>query len=171
MYWVSRSYYADQLITVPLVVIFTKFDAQIIQESVKLNDLENYQDRWAKARENADITFQRIYLASVLGTQHPPKAHVQLEGEEVNISMSKKIMFFNRYAKTRKELSWADSRDCKCYWWCQSPSAVCLNTDEQPWPLCWICTSVRIMHQIISTIYIWSSEMSWKLIWKHFPGI
>ncbi|KAF8710128.1 hypothetical protein AX14_013433 [Amanita brunnescens Koide BX004] len=64
---------------VPLVVIFTKFDAQIIQESVKLNDLENYQDRWAKARENADITFQRIYLASVLGTQHPPKAHVQLE--------------------------------------------------------------------------------------------
>jgi hypothetical protein len=63
-------------------VIFTKFDAQIIQESVKLNSWENYQDKWAKAREVADITFQSIYLARVLSTQHPPKAYVQLEGEE-----------------------------------------------------------------------------------------
>ena len=63
----------------PLVVIFTKFDAQIIQEAVKFKHLE---DKWAKARENADITFQTMYLASVLNTQHPPKAYVQLEGEE-----------------------------------------------------------------------------------------
>ena len=69
-------------IVVPLVVIFTKYDAQIIQESVQLNNLENYRDRWAKARENADITFQRIYLTKVLSTEHPPKAHVRLEGEE-----------------------------------------------------------------------------------------
>ena len=68
--------------TVPLVVIFTKFDAQIIQESVKLNYWENFQDKWAKARRNADITFQSTYLARVLGTQHPPKAYVRLEGEE-----------------------------------------------------------------------------------------
>ena len=72
------------IITVPLVVIFTKFDAQIIQESVKLNDLE---DKWVKARENADSTFQSTYLAKVLNTAYPPKAHVQLEGEEVNISI------------------------------------------------------------------------------------
>ncbi|KAF8701246.1 hypothetical protein AX14_000509 [Amanita brunnescens Koide BX004] len=64
---------------VPLVVIFTKFDAQIIQESVKLSDLENYQKRWAKAREKADITFQSTYLAKVLRTQHPPKAFLRLE--------------------------------------------------------------------------------------------
>ncbi|KAF8703648.1 hypothetical protein AX14_014171, partial [Amanita brunnescens Koide BX004] len=69
---------------VPLVVIFTKFDAQIIQESVKLNSWENYQDKWAKAREVADITFQSIYLARVLSTQHPPKAYVQLEDMHKN---------------------------------------------------------------------------------------
>ncbi|KAF8729090.1 hypothetical protein AX14_006458 [Amanita brunnescens Koide BX004] len=64
---------------VPLVVVFTKYDAQIIQESVKLNYLESFQDKWTKARENADVTFQRIYLAMVLSTQHPPRAHVRLE--------------------------------------------------------------------------------------------
>ena len=82
MYQASKLQCADQEITVPLVVIFTKFDAQIIQESVKLNTMNDYQDKWAKARENADITFQTMYLASVLNTQHPPKAYVQLEGEE-----------------------------------------------------------------------------------------
>ncbi|KAF8702937.1 hypothetical protein AX14_014290, partial [Amanita brunnescens Koide BX004] len=61
---------------VPLVVIFTKFDAQIIQESVQL---EHDQDKWAKARKNADITFQSIYLARVLSAQHPPKGYVRLE--------------------------------------------------------------------------------------------
>ena len=81
MYQVSKSC-ANLEITVPLVVIFTKFDAQIIQESVKLDNLENYEDKWALARENADITFQSTYLARVLSTQHPPKAYVRLEGEE-----------------------------------------------------------------------------------------
>ena len=64
------------------MVIFTKFDAQIIQESVKFNNLENYQDKWIKARENANSTFQAIYLAKILSTEYPPKAYVQLEGEE-----------------------------------------------------------------------------------------
>ena len=67
---------------VPLLVIFTKFDAQIIQESVKMDNLDNCQDKWAKARENADITFQSKYVARVLGTLHPPKACVRLKGEE-----------------------------------------------------------------------------------------
>ena len=64
------------------MVIFTKFDAQIIQEFAKLNDWENYEDRWAEARKSADTTFQREYLDKVLGTQHPPKGHLQLEGEK-----------------------------------------------------------------------------------------
>lgn len=64
------------------MVVFTKFDAQIIQECVKLGNVENYEDRWAKARENADIAFQSTYLARVLSTQHPPRAYVRLEGED-----------------------------------------------------------------------------------------
>ena len=64
------------------MVIFTKFDAQIIQEAVKLNDMENYRDKWAKARENANITFNSTYLDNVLSTQYPPKTYVRLEGEK-----------------------------------------------------------------------------------------
>ena len=47
--------------TVPLVVVFTKFDGQIIQESGKLDDMDDAV-KWDKARENAEITFQTVYL-------------------------------------------------------------------------------------------------------------
>jgi hypothetical protein len=67
--------------TVPLVVVFTKFDGQIIQESGKLGDMEDNTVKWDKARENAEITFQRVYLPKVFGTNYPPKAYVCLEGE------------------------------------------------------------------------------------------
>ena len=67
---------------VPLVAIFTKCDGQIIQESLKLDDLNDSGVKWDKARENANVTFQRIYLPRVLHTLHPPKAYVQLQGEE-----------------------------------------------------------------------------------------
>ena len=63
--------------TVPLVVVFTKFDAQIIQECGKLDDME---DKWDKARKNAKITFQNDYLPKVFDTKYPPKAYVCLEG-------------------------------------------------------------------------------------------
>ena len=64
---------------VPLVVVFTKFDAQIIQESRKLDDMVDAV-KWGKAKENAEITFQRVYLPKVFGTDHPPKAYVCLGG-------------------------------------------------------------------------------------------
>ena len=66
--------------TVPLVVVFTKFDGQIIQESGKFDDMEDDAVKWNKARENAEITFQRDYLPKVFGTNYPPKAYVCLEG-------------------------------------------------------------------------------------------
>ena len=64
------------------MVVFTKFDGQIIQESGKLDDIEDEAVKWSKARENAEITFQRVYLPKVFGTQYPPKAYVHLEGED-----------------------------------------------------------------------------------------
>ena len=66
--------------TVPLVVVFTKFDGQIIQESEKLDDVVDNEVKWDKARKNAEITFQRVYLPKVLGTNYPPKAYVRLGG-------------------------------------------------------------------------------------------
>jgi hypothetical protein len=61
------------------VVIFTKFDGQIIKEYTDLNDLEN-PDKWDKARQNAEKTFQTVYLPKVMDTKYPPKAYLQLEG-------------------------------------------------------------------------------------------
>ena len=65
--------------TVPLVVVFTKFDGQIIQESHKLNDIDNAA-KWDKARVNAEIIFQCFYLPKVFSTNYPPKAYVCLGG-------------------------------------------------------------------------------------------
>jgi hypothetical protein len=62
------------------VVIFTKFDGQIASEFVNLTDA-NDEDKWERARELAEITFQKVYLPKLLDTKHPPKAYVQLEGE------------------------------------------------------------------------------------------
>ena len=64
-----------------MVVVFTKFDGQIIQESGKLDDLDMDDEvKWDKARENAEITFQSVYLPRVINTKYPPKAYVCLEG-------------------------------------------------------------------------------------------
>ncbi len=40
-----------------MVAIFTKFDAQIIQEYGKLNDVLDSHDRWKMSRKNADNAF------------------------------------------------------------------------------------------------------------------
>ena len=37
--------------------------------------------KWDKARENAETTFQMVYLPKVLDTNYPPKAYVCLGGE------------------------------------------------------------------------------------------
>ena len=66
--------------TVPLVVIFTKFDGQIASEFVNLTDAKN-EDKWERARKIAEDTFQKNYLPKVLNAKCPPKAYVKLEGE------------------------------------------------------------------------------------------
>ena len=64
------------------MVIFTKFDGQIASEYVNLTDANlKDEDKWERAREIAEITFQKVYLPTVLDTKYPPKAYVQLEGE------------------------------------------------------------------------------------------
>ena len=63
------------------MAVFTKFDGQIIQESGKLDDMDMDDEvNWDKARENAEITFQTVYLPKVFDTKYPPKAYVCLEG-------------------------------------------------------------------------------------------
>ena len=63
------------------MVIFTKFDGQIASEFVNLAADTKDEDKWKRASEIAGITFQTVYLPKVLDTRYPPKAYVQLEGE------------------------------------------------------------------------------------------
>ncbi|KAF8336162.1 hypothetical protein F5887DRAFT_1247368 [Amanita rubescens] len=67
---------------VPLVTIFTKFDGQIIQEYGKLDETK-HEDKWDKAKENAEATFQRVYLPKVLDTEHPPRSYVRLQDMDI----------------------------------------------------------------------------------------
>ena len=67
------------------MVVFTKFDGQIIQECGKLNDIGDDGAKWDMARKNAETTFQRTYLPKVMNAQHPPKAYVRLEGKNETI--------------------------------------------------------------------------------------
>ena len=62
------------------MVIFTKFDGQIATQFVNLTDAKG-EDKWEKAREIAESTFQKVYLPKVLDAKYPPKAYVRLEGE------------------------------------------------------------------------------------------
>ena len=62
------------------MVIFTKFDGQIASEFVNLTDTV-VEEKWERAREIAEVTFQKVYLPKVLDAKYPPKAYVQLEGK------------------------------------------------------------------------------------------
>ena len=87
------------------MVIFTKFDGQIIRASefVNLTNAKD-EDKWERAREIAQITFQKDYLAKVLDAKYPPKAYVQLEGENDNFFLKMAVMLFHRHGLTREEL-------------------------------------------------------------------
>jgi hypothetical protein len=65
-----------------MVTVFTKFDAQIVQEFTKLDDAMDSTIKWQIARKNAENTFQQVYLPKIFNTRHPPKAYVQLEGKD-----------------------------------------------------------------------------------------
>ncbi len=86
------------------MVIFTKFDGQIASEFVNLTDAE-HEDKWERARENAEITFQKVYLPKVLEAKCPPKAYVQLEGEnDEDVFLKRWVTLFHRHGFTREEL-------------------------------------------------------------------
>ena len=72
----------DDPFTVPLVAVFTKFYAQIIQEFGESNDKKT--GNWYRARKNAESTFQQIYHSKVFNTKHAPKAYVLVEGRELS---------------------------------------------------------------------------------------
>ena len=97
MYWqVNISF------TVPLVVIFTKFDGHIASEFVNLTDAKD-EDKWERAREIAEISFQKVYFPKVLDAKYPPKAYVRLEGEN-------DVDFFSKNGSNADSQTWIYQR-------------------------------------------------------------
>ena len=87
------------------MVIFTKFDGQIASEYVNLTDT-GVEEKWDRAKEIAEVTFQKVYLPKVLDAKYPPKAYVRLEGEnDEDIYLKMGVMLFHRHGFTREELS------------------------------------------------------------------
>ena len=85
----------------PVVVIFTKFDAL---EDMCYNKLilqgKNHQEAEAAIHEFANKTFQDEYLSRVLATDFPPKAYVCLGG---NISSFYRFFIFSKISEMDKE--------------------------------------------------------------------
>ncbi|KIL63289.1 hypothetical protein M378DRAFT_673688 [Amanita muscaria Koide BX008] len=76
----EREFFDQGTGKVPLVVIFTKFEALVTQEWSKMGDiLEDEDAKWNRARVNAERTFQDHYLKPILNTKYPPKAFVVLD--------------------------------------------------------------------------------------------
>jgi hypothetical protein len=86
---------------------FTKFDSLVVQEYSKLDDVQDDEGRWAQAEENAEKTFQEVYLSKVLNTKFPPKAYACLQGENheshlIHVRWIKPLV--NRYGYARDAL-------------------------------------------------------------------
>jgi hypothetical protein len=76
---------------VPVVLIFTKFDALVDKCYHKLRvEGKNHQEAKAAMHEFAEKTFQDEYLSRVLATNFPPKIHVCLAGNILSL-----YRFFN----------------------------------------------------------------------------
>jgi len=77
----EMSFFAEGTGRVPVIVIFTKYDAQVTQAATILRQRRDLdvQQAWAQAPIDADIIFRREYLSRVLESDYPPKAHVRLQ--------------------------------------------------------------------------------------------
>ena len=96
---------------------FTKFDGLIIQEYGELNKVQDDEERWAQAKENAEKTFQEAYLSKIMDTKFPPKAHVHLQGEDGASHRDRLNLLFNRLGYARDALFWTDWDNCWFNWW------------------------------------------------------
>jgi hypothetical protein len=69
------------VLQVPVVLIFTKFDALVEKSYHKLRlQGKNHQEAKAVMHDSADKTFQDEYLSRVLATDFPPKTYICLAG-------------------------------------------------------------------------------------------
>ena len=85
----------------PVVLIFTKFDALVDMCYNKLrSEGKNPQEAKDSMHDLANKTFQKEYLSHVLATNFPPKAYIHLAG---NILSLYKFFEFSQILEMDKE--------------------------------------------------------------------
>ena len=77
----------------PVVVIFTKFDALVLKSYNKLrNQQKNHEEAKSVMHELANKTFQDHYLSPILATEIPPKTHICLAGNTLYLCGALKFL-------------------------------------------------------------------------------
>ena len=104
---------------VPVVLIFTKFDALVDKCYSNLRQQgKNHQEAKALMHESADKTFQNEYLLRMLAMDCPPKAYVSLAGNTLSIH---KIFNFSQILGMDKEENQCSELSEKTMHWVQDP--------------------------------------------------
>lgn len=69
------------LLAVPVIAIFTKFDA--LEDAAfgnLINEGISSEDAWKQAPARAIADFEKGYLGDLYGVRYPPKGHICLRG-------------------------------------------------------------------------------------------
>ena len=80
IYWYCVS------VSVPVIVVFTKFDALVTECWGELGEARFDPEASALAAKHAEVKFEEKYLPLVMKTVYPPKAHLHLSGM-INLDM------------------------------------------------------------------------------------
>ena len=139
--------------TVPVIVVFTKFDGRIIQEYSRLDEGKlDEEARWSQAKTNAKDTLQNVYVPLVRDAPCPPKRLIWLEGGEVCHCIPSGL------TKTKictTEINSALNWQTKQQQWSTIPVFVdCLSQ-------CKGTTSTCASERVLSMAEIWSVVLYW----------
>ena len=89
----------------PVVLIFTKFDALELKCYSKLREEgKSHEEASVQVSELADKTFQDKYLSRVLGAKFPPKTYVCLSGKILYSHIFPQFLIGVRTGQRRKSM-------------------------------------------------------------------
>ena len=89
----------------PVVVIFTKFDALVLKSYNKLrNQQKNHEEAKSGMHDLTNKIFQDNYLSPILANEVPPNAHICLGGNVLYFYQFFKILINIRNGQRRKSM-------------------------------------------------------------------
>ncbi|EIW77671.1 hypothetical protein CONPUDRAFT_61770, partial [Coniophora puteana RWD-64-598 SS2] len=83
------AFFNEDTANVPVVVVFTKYDALLDRVANDLDIIEMTEQSQADVDKAAEARYQEHYCSRIMMTANPPKAVVRLQGEELSYGMDK----------------------------------------------------------------------------------